>query len=215
MRAPERSSRRASSRLCFLGSLPSSANAKYDLSQAKSWLKKSGLGHPSIKLTYPTGITVNGLSFDDAAARSEQYLDQIGINVSLQPESLQVGLGSYRNGSEALGLWYWGPDYAGPAGLPGVRPWHLVGLRAGWPTSDSAADRTSRSGHRKAGRLDNRRHCPPGRFREVPKRHQQDTGRSSPSSSRLRSSSGPRTSRISRRTASGSWISATSARHRR
>ncbi len=91
----------------LLGSLPASANAKFDLAQAKSWLAKSGVGHPSLKLTYPTGITVNGLSFDDTAARLEQYLDQIGINVTLQPESLQVGLASYRAGTEALGLWFW------------------------------------------------------------------------------------------------------------
>ena len=30
----------------LLGALPSSADAKYDLAQAKSWLAKSGLGHP-------------------------------------------------------------------------------------------------------------------------------------------------------------------------
>ncbi len=126
----------------LLGSLPSSADAKFDLSQAKSWLKKSGLGHPSIKLTYPTGLTVNGLSFDDAAARVEQYLDQIGINVTLQPESLQVGLQSYRAGTEALGLWYWGPDYPDPQDYLVFAPGNLVGLRAGWPTSDSAANAT-------------------------------------------------------------------------
>jgi peptide/nickel transport system substrate-binding protein len=124
----------------LLGSLPSSADAKYDLSQAKSWLKKSGLGTPSIKLTYPTGITVNGLSFDDAAARVEQYLDQVGINVTLQPESLQVGLASYRAGTEALGLWYWGPDYPDPQDYLVFAPGQLVGLRAGWATSDTTAN---------------------------------------------------------------------------
>jgi peptide/nickel transport system substrate-binding protein len=123
----------------LLGSLPKTADAKYDLSQAKSWLAKSGVGHPSLKLTYPTGITVNGLTFDDAAARLEQYLDQIGINVTLQPESLQVGLASYRGGTEALGLWYWGPDYADPEDYLAFAPGHEVGLRAGWPASDSAA----------------------------------------------------------------------------
>ena len=123
----------------LLGSLPKTADAKYDLSQAKSWLAKSGVGHPSLKLTYPTGITVNGLSFDDAAARLEQYLDQIGINVTLQPESLQVGLASYRAGTEALGLWFWGPDFADPEDYLAFAPGHLVGLRAGWPASDSAA----------------------------------------------------------------------------
>ena len=137
--APARSSRRASSRPCSSGRCRQTADAKYDLAQAKSWLAKSGVGHPSLKLTYPTGLTVNGLSFDDAAARLEQYLDQIGINVTLQPESLQVGLGSYRAGTEALGLWFWGPDYPDPDDYLDFAPGHLVGLRAGWTASDSAA----------------------------------------------------------------------------
>lgn len=127
----------------LLGALPASADAKFDLSQAKSWLAKSGVGHPSLKLTYPTDLTVNGLSFDDAAARLEQYLDQIGINVTLQPESLQVGLESYRAGTEALGLWFWGPDYADPEDYLAFAPGHLVGLRAGWTATDSAANAPS------------------------------------------------------------------------
>lgn len=124
----------------LLGALSPKADAKYDLAKAKSFLKKSGLGHPSIKLTYPTGITVNGLSFDDAAARVEQYLDQIGIKVTLQPQSLQVGLETYRNGSEALGLWYWGPDYPDPQDYLVFAPGNLVGLRAGWTASDTATN---------------------------------------------------------------------------
>ncbi len=124
----------------LLGALPASANPKYDLAQAKSWLAKSGVGHPSLKLTYPTALTVNGLSFDDAAARLEQYLDQIGINVTLQPESLQVGLESYRAGTEALGLWFWGPDYADPKDYLAFGPGNLVGFRAGWTATDSAAN---------------------------------------------------------------------------
>ena len=92
----------------FLGALPASADARYDLAQAKSWLQKSGMGHPSLKLTYPTDFTLNGLSFDDAAARLQQYLDQIGLNVTLQPQSLTVGLQTYRAGTEAMGLWLWG-----------------------------------------------------------------------------------------------------------
>ena len=124
----------------LLGALPASSDAKYDLAQAKSWLAKSGVGHPSLKLTYPTGLTANGLSFDDAAARLEQYLDQIGINVTLQPQSIQVGLETYRAGTEALGLWYWGPDYADPQDYLAFAPGHLVGLRAGWTATDSAAN---------------------------------------------------------------------------
>jgi peptide/nickel transport system substrate-binding protein len=123
----------------FLGSLPASAEAKYDLAEAQSWLKKSGLGHPSIKLTYPTGITVNGLTFDDTAARVQQYLDQVGINVTLQPQSLQVALQTYRDGSEPLGLWYWGPDYPDASDYLVFGPGELVGLRAGWTVAEAPA----------------------------------------------------------------------------
>lgn len=121
----------------FLGALPASQAAKYDLAQAKAWLAKSGVGHPSLKLTYPTGITVNGLTFDDAAARLEQYIDQIGINVTLQPQSIQVALETYRDGSEAMGLWYWGPDYPDPSDYLQFGPGKLVGLRAGWTAAEA------------------------------------------------------------------------------
>jgi peptide/nickel transport system substrate-binding protein len=127
----------------LLGALPKNADPKYDLSQAKSWLAKSGLGHPSLKLTYPTGITVNGLTFDDAAARLQQYLDQIGINVTLQPQSIQVALQTYRDGTEPLGLWYWGPDYPDPEDYLAFAPGHLVGLRAGWTTAEAQANAPS------------------------------------------------------------------------
>ncbi len=92
----------------FLGALPASDDAKYDLAQAKAYLAKSGVGNPTLNLTYPTDLTENGLSFDDLAARLQQYLDQIGITVKLQPQSISVGLGTYRAGTEALGLWFWG-----------------------------------------------------------------------------------------------------------
>jgi len=121
----------------FLGALPARDDAKYDLAQAQAWLKKSGLGHPSLKLTYPTAITVNGLSFDDAAARVAQYISQIGINVTLQPQSVEIGLGTYRAGTEALGLWYWGPDFPDPSDYLVFAPGHLVGLRAGWTAAEA------------------------------------------------------------------------------
>ncbi len=121
----------------FVGALPQSARARYDLSAAKSWLKKSGLKNPAIKLTYPTGLTVNGLTFDDAAARVQQYLQQVGINVTLQPQSVQVALNTYRAGTEAMGLWYWGPDYPDPSDYLTFAPGNLVGLRAGWTKSEA------------------------------------------------------------------------------
>lgn len=121
----------------FLGALPPSAAVKYNLNMAKSYLKKSGYKGQALKLTYPTGLTVNGLTFDAAAQRVQQDLQQVGINVSLQPQSVQVALSSYRAGTEALGLWYWGPDYPDPSDYLVFAPGNLVGLRAGWAKSMS------------------------------------------------------------------------------
>ncbi len=69
----------------------------------------------------------------------EQYIHQIGINVSLQPQSVEIGLGTYRAGTEALGLWYWGPDYPDPSDYLTFAPGHLVGLRAGWSAAEAPA----------------------------------------------------------------------------
>ncbi len=123
----------------FLGALPASEAAKFDLKKAQSYLAKSGLGHPSLQLTYPTGITVNGVTFDDLAARVQQELDAVGMKITLQPQSIQVALQTYRGGQEALGLWEWGPDYPDPSDYLVFAPGNLVGLRAGWTASDAPA----------------------------------------------------------------------------
>lgn len=116
----------------FLGSLPAGSGAAYDLSKAKAALAASGVGHPTLKLVYPSDIQVNGLSFGDLAARVQQDLQQVGITVQLQGQSIQVALNSYRGGQEEMGLWYWGPDFPDPSDYLNFLPGALVGLRAGW-----------------------------------------------------------------------------------
>src|SRR5579863_6863347 len=116
----------------FLGSLPTGSGATYNLAKAKAELAASGVGHPSMSLVYPSDIQVNGISFGTLAARVQQDLQQVGINVQLQGQSIQVALNSYRGGQEAMGLWYWGPDFPDPADYLNFLPGALVGLRAGW-----------------------------------------------------------------------------------
>jgi peptide/nickel transport system substrate-binding protein len=116
----------------FLGSLPAGSGASYDLAKAKAALAASGVGHPTLSLIYPSDIQVNGISFGSLAARVQQDLQQVGINVQLQGQSIQVALASYRGGQEAMGLWYWGPDFPDPADYLNFLPGALVGLRAGW-----------------------------------------------------------------------------------
>ncbi|HEY6295105.1 MAG TPA: ABC transporter substrate-binding protein [Streptosporangiaceae bacterium] len=116
----------------FLGSLPAGSGAAFNLAQAKAALAAAGVGHPTLNLVYPSDIQVNGISFGDLAARVQQDLQQVGINVQLQGQSIQVALNSYRGGQEAMGLWYWGPDFPDPADYLNFLPGALVGLRAGW-----------------------------------------------------------------------------------
>ncbi len=116
----------------FLGSLPASQAPQYNLSKAKAALAASGLGHPNVTMVYPSDLSVNGISFGDLAARVQQDLQQVGINVQLQGQSIQVALNSYRGGQEQMGLWYWGPDFPDPSDYLNFLPGALVGLRAGW-----------------------------------------------------------------------------------
>jgi peptide/nickel transport system substrate-binding protein len=121
----------------FVGALPKSAATTYDLAKAKSWLAKSGLGHPAVKLSYPSGLEVNGINFADLASRVQSELDQVGIKVTLAPASVEVALGTYRAGTEQMGLWYWGPDFPDPSDYLNFAPGMEVGLRAGWTAADS------------------------------------------------------------------------------
>jgi peptide/nickel transport system substrate-binding protein len=116
----------------FLGSLPAGSGPAYNLAKAKAALAASGVGHPTLNLVYPSDIQVNGLSFGDLAARVQQDLQQVGITVKLQGQSIQVALNSYRGGQEQIGLWYWGPDFPDPSDYLNFLPGALVGLRAGW-----------------------------------------------------------------------------------
>jgi peptide/nickel transport system substrate-binding protein len=116
----------------FLGSLPASDAPVYNLAKAKAALAASGLGHPTVTMSYPSDLAVNGISFGDLAARVQQQLAAVGITVKLQGQSIQVALNTYRAGTEDMGLWYWGPDYPDPADYLNFLPGNLVGLRAGW-----------------------------------------------------------------------------------
>jgi peptide/nickel transport system substrate-binding protein len=116
----------------FLGSLSAGQGASYNPAKAKAALAASGLGHPTVTMSYPSDLAVNGISFGDLAARVQQDLAQVGITVKLQGQSVQVALAGYRAGTEQMGLWYWGPDYPDPSDYLNFMPNELVGLRAGW-----------------------------------------------------------------------------------
>ncbi|GII91916.1 ABC transporter substrate-binding protein [Sinosporangium siamense] len=116
----------------MLGALPPDAGATRDVEGAKAALKESGLTNPTVKLEYPSELTVNGLSFQPLAERIQANLKEVGITVDLTPAPVTTALDNYRNGKEEMGLWYWGPDYPDPSDYLVFLPGKLVGLRAGW-----------------------------------------------------------------------------------
>ncbi len=116
----------------FLGSLAAGTGVKRDVARAKAALAKSGLSNPTVKLSYPSDIQVNGLNFGDLAARVQANLKEVGITVTLAPASVQTALDTYRGGKEEMGLWEWGPDYPDPGDYLNFLPGQVVGKRANW-----------------------------------------------------------------------------------
>jgi peptide/nickel transport system substrate-binding protein len=123
----------------FVGSLPASGASVYDLAKAEAFLAKSGLGHPTVKLAYPSAFEVNGINLADLAAQVQAALKKVGINVVLSPAPLQAALRTYRDGTEQMGLWYWSPDFPDASDYLTFAPGNEVGLRAGWMAKQAPA----------------------------------------------------------------------------
>ncbi|MEN3271007.1 MAG: peptide/nickel transport system substrate-binding protein [Pseudonocardia sp.] len=116
----------------FLGALPESDAIATDLAKAKQYVKDSGIQNPTIQLNYQTGTSAN---VQTLATRIQSSLAQLGITVTLTPQSAIVGLQDYRGGKDAMGLFNWAPDYPDPNDYLAFIPGGTVGLRAGWPAS--------------------------------------------------------------------------------
>jgi peptide/nickel transport system substrate-binding protein len=123
----------------FLGALPQSADLKQDIAKAKSEVAASGISNPSVKLEFPSDISSNGLTFGVLAQKVQSDLGKVGISVTLAGSPVATALGTYRAGTEELGLWYWGPDYPDPNDYLAFLPGATVGLRAGWAAGSDQA----------------------------------------------------------------------------
>ena len=110
-----------------------------DVEKAKSLLAEAG--YPDgfdTTLSYPD-LTWSGVNLSTNAQKIQSDLADVGINVTLNPGEIQVALEDYRNGQEAFGYWFWGPDKLDPVDflefLPGGK---VSGERARW-TEDMAS----------------------------------------------------------------------------
>ncbi|WP_205781331.1 ABC transporter substrate-binding protein [Planctomonas deserti] len=120
----------------FNGALTADQGNQQDVEAAKEALAASGYAGEEVQLNFPNDITVQGLSLQSVAESVQAQLAEIGVNVSLAPAPVATELDAYRNGTEQIGLWYWGPDFPDPSNYLAFTPGELVGLRAGW-TADA------------------------------------------------------------------------------
>src|SRR5258705_1623711 len=131
----------------FLGALSGSDAVTRNVDKPKAALAASGLSNPTVTVSYPSDVQVNGLNFGDLAARVQANLKDVGITVNLAPASVQAALETYRGGKEEMGLWQWGPDYPDPSDYLNFLPGQLVGLRAGWAAgADPALEKLGAQG---------------------------------------------------------------------
>jgi peptide/nickel transport system substrate-binding protein len=119
----------------FSGALESAP--KHDTAAAKDALTASGYAGETVTLSFPNDYPVGGVDFTSVAERVQAQLAKVGITVVLAPAPFATELDAYVNGTEAFGLWFWGPDYADSANFLPFAPGLKVGLRAGWTAADS------------------------------------------------------------------------------
>jgi peptide/nickel transport system substrate-binding protein len=92
-----------------------SLKPRTNLPLARRLLTQAGYPHGfSTTLAYPTGFTLDGVTYDVLAPKVAHDLAAVGIHVTLDPTPLSVLLPAYRAAKVAFTLWFWIPDYPDP-----------------------------------------------------------------------------------------------------
>ena len=120
----------------FIGHLPPSARVKRNLARARSEVAKSGIADPKITLTYPSELTINGISFATLAQKTKANLADAGIEVTLVGKPVNAFLETYAAGKHEMSQSYWGPDYPDPNDYLVFTPGGLAANRVNWGASD-------------------------------------------------------------------------------
>jgi peptide/nickel transport system substrate-binding protein len=116
----------------FLGALPAKFAAKRNVAQAKAEVAASGISNPTIKLTYPAGLTINGIDFGVLAQKTKANLADAGITVNLQGLPVNAMLQQYAAGKDEMTQSYWGPDYPDPNDYQVFLPGGTAAKRVNW-----------------------------------------------------------------------------------
>lgn len=115
------------------GALTKADDTPTDLAKAKDLMAKAGYANGfTIKMSYPSDLTQNGVKFETMAQKMQADLAQIGITAELDPKTTQVWLDEYRAGKQPMTVSLWSPDYNDPSDYLTFLPGQKLALRAGW-----------------------------------------------------------------------------------
>lgn len=124
----------------FAGAFGEDKAVKRDLDAAKALLAEAGYPDGfSIDLNYPD-FSFQGVNMNTNAQKIQADLAEIGITVNLAVGDLQTELENYRNGKEAFGYWFWGPDILDPADFLAFLPGGKVATERALWTPERASD---------------------------------------------------------------------------
>jgi peptide/nickel transport system substrate-binding protein len=125
--------------LGFAGAYTTEQAMKRDVEAAKKTLAESGMPPITIDLNY-WDATFSGVNLGIIAQKVQADLKEIGITVNLAGGDISVKLANYRDGKDALGLWFWGPDFIDALNYAEFLPDMKVGKRANWTNANSDAE---------------------------------------------------------------------------
>ena len=114
------------------GALPDTDAIKMDVERAKAAVAASGIANPSMTLTYPSDINVNGVTFATFAQRAQADLQAIGIETKLEALPVATYLPKWREETMEFTMTYSYPDYMDTTSLTGYLPGGSDAVRAGW-----------------------------------------------------------------------------------
>jgi peptide/nickel transport system substrate-binding protein len=120
----------------FIGHLPPRAAIKRNLRVARAAVAASGIQDPKITMTYPSELTINGISFATLAQKTKANLAEVGIEVDLVGKPVNAFLETYAAGKHEMSQSYWGPDYPDPNDYLVFTPGGLAAKRVNWDTAD-------------------------------------------------------------------------------
>jgi peptide/nickel transport system substrate-binding protein len=116
----------------FLGALPKSDAFHRNLTKAKAEVAASGISNPTITMTYPAGLTINGIDFGTLAQKAKSNLADAGITVNLQGLPVNAMLTQYAAGKDQMTQSYWGPDYPDSNDYQVFLPGGVAAKRVNW-----------------------------------------------------------------------------------